>query len=60
MEQRKADKINFVGWILFIASAAFFIASSLKSGDLLSLLGGIFFLVACFVFLVPVMAALRK
>ena len=41
------------GWVLFIASALFFIASSLKSGDMISLFGGLFFLLACFVFLIP-------
>ena len=46
-------KLQILGWILFIVSACAFIASSLKSGDLLALAGGLFFLVACFVFLVP-------
>ena len=44
------------GWILFIVSALFFIATSLRAGDPLGLLGGLFFLVACFVFLVPLAA----
>ena len=44
------------GWILFIVSALFFIATSLSAGDPLGLLGGVFFLVACFVFLVPLAA----
>ncbi len=44
------------GWILFIVSALFFIATSLRAGDPLGLLGGVFFLVACFVFLVPLAA----
>ena len=46
------------GWILFIFSALFFIASSIRAGDQLSLLGGVLFLVACFVFLVPLVAEL--
>lgn len=41
------------GWALFIASALFFIASSLRSGDMIGLFGGLFFLIACFVFLIP-------
>lgn len=41
------------GWILFIVSALFFIASSWRSGDMLGLGGGVFFLVACLAFLVP-------
>jgi len=41
------------GWILFIISALFFIATSLRARDMLGLLGGLFFLVACIVFLIP-------
>ena len=42
------------GWLLFIVSALFFIAAAWRAGDLLALGGGIFFLVACFSFLVPI------
>lgn len=41
------------GWLLFIVSATFFIASALRSGDMLALNGGMFFLIACIAFLVP-------
>lgn len=44
------------GWLLFIVSALFFIAAAWRAGDLLALVGGIFFLVACFSFLVPIAA----
>ena len=40
------------GWILFTVSALFFIASSLRNGDMVGLLGGVFFLLACVAFLV--------
>ena len=46
-------KLQVLGWILFIVSACAFIASSIRSGDLLALMGGLFVLVACFVFLLP-------
>ena len=49
----KKEKFQFAGWILFVFSAIFFIASSLRAGDWLSLTGGILFLLACFVFLIP-------
>ena len=39
--------------MLFIVSALAFIASSIRNGDMLGLAGGIFFLLACFVFLIP-------
>ncbi len=53
MDQRKEHKINLAGWVLFVISALFFTATSLRAGDMLSLLGSLFFLVACFVFLIP-------
>lgn len=43
------------GWLLFIVSALFFIAAGWRAGDMLALGGGIFFLVACIAFLVPVL-----
>ena len=43
------------GWLLFIVSAAFIISARLRSGDMLALTGGVFFLLACLVFLLPVL-----
>ncbi len=43
------------GWVLFVLSAFAFIASSLRARDPLGLLGGVIFLIACFVFLVPLL-----
>ena len=53
MDSGRELRINLVGWWLFVISALFFIATSLRVGDMLSLLGSLFFLVACFVFLIP-------
>ena len=39
------------GWLLFVISALFFIWSSLRNGDIIGLLGGVFFLLACVAFL---------
>ncbi|MDP6704858.1 MAG: hypothetical protein QF893_00825 [Alphaproteobacteria bacterium] len=50
-----ARKFNIWGWLLFLVSAGFFIGASLRNGDLLSLLGGLFFFAACILFLVPVL-----
>lgn len=46
-------KCHLWGWGLFIVSALFFVATSVRAGDPLGLLGALFFLVACFVFLWP-------
>jgi uncharacterized membrane protein YgdD (TMEM256/DUF423 family) len=45
---------HFAGWLLFTGSALFFCLSALKSGDILALIGGVLFLLACIVFLIPV------
>ena len=52
-ESQKACRFQLAGWILFIFSALFFITTSLHAGDMLGLTGGILFLFACFVFLIP-------
>ena len=44
---------DFLGCGLFVVSAAFFMASSIRAGDVVGLLGGVFFLLACFAFLAP-------
>ncbi|MFQ5785352.1 MAG: hypothetical protein ACE5H8_11095 [Alphaproteobacteria bacterium] len=53
MSRERTRRLELWGWILFVVSALLFIASSLRSGDVLSLLGGLFFFAACVVFLVP-------
>ena len=45
---------HFAGWLLFTGSALFFVLSAVKSGDFLALVGGLLFLLACIVFLIPV------
>lgn len=46
---------HLAGWVLFILCALLYIASSLRSGDMLSFTGSVVFFVACFVFLVPLL-----
>jgi hypothetical protein len=48
---RKGKRYELWGWILFTISALFFIVSSLRNGDIIGLLGGVFFLLACAAFL---------
>ncbi|MGI9406064.1 MAG: hypothetical protein ACR2O4_06795 [Hyphomicrobiaceae bacterium] len=45
---------ELIGWILFTASACFFLASGIRSGDVPSLIGSALFLVACFFFMAPI------
>ena len=56
MSQHTQHRFQLWGWILFIGSAIFFMITSIRSGDLLGLVGGTLFLVACFVFLAPLLA----
>jgi hypothetical protein len=58
--QKRDKKIQLCGWALFVTSACFFIAASLRAGDLISLAGGILFLLACLVFLVPLISTPRR
>jgi len=53
MRNRTKRRFETAGWVFFIISAVFYIWAAWRSGDLLSLLGGVFFFLACFVFLVP-------
>ncbi|MEA3358850.1 MAG: hypothetical protein U9R17_05515 [Thermodesulfobacteriota bacterium] len=46
-------KYHFAGWVVFVICAVLFIASSLKSGDILMLVASIVFLAACIIFIIP-------
>jgi len=53
-------KYQFWGWILFNVCGFIFIASSMRMGDVLMLIGSLFFLAACFLFLIPLIPKLRS
>ena len=59
MDAGRQRKFSLGGWGLFAVSALFFILSALRSGDSLSLLGGLFFFVACIVFVIPLVTRPR-
>jgi len=59
MPKHAQHRYHLWGWILFIGSAIFFMAASIRANDPVSLIGGTLFLVACFVFLVPLLAKLK-
>jgi uncharacterized membrane protein len=54
---QKDKRYELWGWILFVISALFFIVSSIWTGDIVGLLGGVFFLLACVVFLASYIGA---
>ncbi len=55
INEKQDMKFHLWGWILFIICAAFFIASSIKNRDFLSLAASIIFLMACVFFIIPLM-----
>ena len=56
MSEIRRWKFNLWGWMLFVVSSGFFIWTSLRSGDMIGLFGGLFFFVACIVFIIPLAA----
>ena len=59
MSQPLNHRFQLWGWIIFIFSALFFMVASIRADDPISLVGGALFLLACCVFLVPLVAELR-
>ena len=57
---QKGKGYEIWGWLLFVVSAVFFIASSIRNGDVMGLLGGVFFLLACVAFLASYVGLDRK
>jgi len=60
MKSINQHRFQLLGWVLFVFSALFFITSSIRAGDLVNLIGGFFFLFACFVFLIPLVSTMRS
>ena len=56
MEEGRQRSFNLWGWALFGVSAIFYILAALRQGDPLALVGSLFFLVACVVFALPLLA----
>nr|WP_319576717.1 hypothetical protein [uncultured Desulfobacter sp.] len=46
---------QIVGWVLFVLCALFFLGSGLKNKDMLTIIGSLLFLIACFVFIYPLL-----
>lgn len=56
----RAIRCQLYGWILFIACALLFIAASIVDRQPLVLAGSIIFLLACLLFLVPLIDTYRN
>lgn len=53
-------KFQFWGWILFVICAILFTASGVRARDLLTTAASLIFLMACIVFMIPLVRELRK
>ena len=60
MCSRHRAYFELAGWVLFTASAAFFTLSSVRSGDQAAIAGSLLFLIACFVFMRPLISSLVR
>ena len=54
---KEKARIQLLGWVLFILCAIFFLASGIKNQDVLAIIGSVIFLIACIVFMLPLMEA---
>ena len=54
---KEKTRIQLLGWVLFILCAIFFLASGINNQDVLAVIGSIIFLIACIVFMLPLVAA---
>ena len=52
-EKQRERRFNLCGWVMYLVCAVFFIASAVVNGDMLYLAGSIIFLLACVVFIIP-------
>ena len=60
MQSINQHRFQMLGWVLFVFSAIFFITLGIRAGDLVSLIGGLLFLFACLVFLIPLVSTMRS
>lgn len=59
-ENNRKLKYQLWGWILFVVCALLFITSSIIYRDFVALAGSLVFLIACILFLVPLLHELKK
>ena len=59
-QDEKENRQYLFGWILFVVCAFFFIASSIKNQDTLTLIGSILFLISCIFFILPLISKMNS
>ena len=53
-------KLQLWGWIVFIICSVFFVVSSIRNRDVLSLVASILFLVGCVIFMIPLVTTMMR
>ncbi|MCB9454473.1 MAG: cytochrome oxidase subunit III [Anaerolineaceae bacterium] len=48
-------RLQLWGWVLFVLCAGLYLAANIEAKSTLGIIGSIVFLVACFVFMIPLM-----
>jgi hypothetical protein len=47
------ERLQLIGWVLFVLCAVLYILSSMESRSITGLLGSVVFLIACIFFIIP-------
>ncbi len=58
--QEREHKLHLCGWIFFVLSACCFVIATLPGDDPISLLGSIFFFLACMPFVATLLLAMSR
>ncbi len=53
MKKKVEHRLQIWGWVLFIGCAVCYIFSSFQNREWITLVGGLLFLLACILFLIP-------
>ena len=53
MSEHRERRCHMTGWWVFVGSAVCFIIAGVRTADLLTIVGGILFLLGCLIFLFP-------
>ena len=54
-EMTRSDKYGLIGWILFVTCAVLYLEAAIEWASLTSIIGSLVFLLACLVFMVPML-----
>ena len=58
-DQIKELRYQLIGWTLFLICAVLFTLAGISAGDALTIAASVIFLLACLVFMIPLIKAVR-